>query len=124
MEQHQHTNKLPFAFAIVQLMGRQKIAGHVTEEARCGTIMLRVDVPAVDDAPGFTRYYTSGAIYDITPVDQKTMMAAAKVCKAEPTSAWIMKQREAEYGPILDGIPDSYSDPMPFGEWEDVEGEF
>ncbi len=75
-------------WAIVELMGHQKIAGHVTEQSIAGGAFLRVDVPAVKrkkgyydpelvDVPGFTRYLGTASIYAINPCTEAVATAAA-----------------------------------------------
>ena len=58
-------------WAIVELFGHQKIAGHISEANVAGTTMLRVDVPEVDGQAAFTRLYGGSAIYSITPTDER-----------------------------------------------------
>lgn len=59
-------------WAIVELMGHARIAGHVTERSVAGQNMLQVNVPATPMRPAFTRLFGGGAIYAITPVDEET----------------------------------------------------
>lgn len=45
----------PFeSWALVELFGHQRIAGHVTEQQIGGCQFVRVDVPEIEDKPGFT----------------------------------------------------------------------
>lgn len=80
--------------AIVELFGHAIIAGYVTEEEHFGTTMLRVDVPAVGDQPSFTKFYGQGAIYAITPTDEKTMTAAVQSIRHRPISLYISPERQ------------------------------
>lgn len=63
-------------WAIVELFGRQMIAGRLTTEVVGGGSFVRVDVPATDGAPGFTKFFGPGAIYAITPTDEATAAVA------------------------------------------------
>ena len=59
------------SWALVELFGHQKIVGKVTEASLAGGAFIRVDVPAVDGNPAFTRFYGPGAIYSINPVTEE-----------------------------------------------------
>ncbi|TQV85217.1 acetyltransferase [Exilibacterium tricleocarpae] len=75
-------------WAIVELMGHQRMAGWVTEQQVGGTNFVRVDVPAAGDNPAFTRLLGSSAIYAINPVTQEIATAAANAYKSAPISAY------------------------------------
>lgn len=75
-------------WAIVELMGHQKIAGWCTETPIAGTNMLRVDVPETSKQPAFTRLLGSTAIYAINPVDESTAKMMAERIKAAPIDAY------------------------------------
>jgi hypothetical protein len=100
-------------FAIVELMGRNVIAGYVTTEVIAGVAMLRVDVPAVEDKAAFTKYVAGQAIYGITPTDEETVKTAANNLRTRPIELWIVPDRKAlpmphPYDPRDDG--DDYAD--------------
>lgn len=65
-------------WAIVELMGHQRIAGRVTERNVAGTQMLQVDVPALGDVPGYSRLLGGSAIYAINPCDEETATGWAR----------------------------------------------
>lgn len=65
-------------WAIVELMGHQRIAGRVTERSVAGVMMIQVDVPAVEEWPAFTRMLGGGAIYAINPCDEETARSWAR----------------------------------------------
>lgn len=75
-------------FAIVELFGHNIIAGKVTEQVIGGQGFVRVDVPTVDDHEGFTKFYGAGAIYAITPCDEKAMLAAVQGLRQKPIDVW------------------------------------
>jgi len=58
-------------WAVVELMGRIKIAGKVTEESHFGVVMLRLDIPEVDGRPEHTEFYGGTALYRVTPCDEQ-----------------------------------------------------
>ncbi|HMQ77146.1 MAG TPA: hypothetical protein PKE21_13685 [Flavobacteriales bacterium] len=67
-------------WAIVELLGHNRIAGHITEQTVVGVPMLRVDVPAIGELPAFTRLFGGAAIYAINPCDQETALQWARAC--------------------------------------------
>lgn len=77
---------------IVELFGHSQIAGKVTDVQIGGAAFLRVDVPEVDGVPGFTKFYGTGAIYAITPIDESTMLAAIRAYKVEPVAKWSIQR--------------------------------
>ena len=85
-------------FCIVELFGHQKIAGRVTEQVIGGQSFIRVDVPATQRFPAFTRMFGSGAIYSITPVDEATAKSAAENIYTEPVTVYISSERQLEGG--------------------------
>jgi hypothetical protein len=69
-------------WSVVELMGHSMIAGLVSEQSIGGSAMVRVDVPAVDDQPGYTKFFSGGAIYAITPVSEE--IAVQHVLRIRP----------------------------------------
>jgi hypothetical protein len=86
-------------WCIVELMGHQRIAGRVTEVNLFGSALMRVDVPEVDGAPGFSKFFGAGAIYAITPVEEKIARAMAKSFDQRPVVEWELRRLlpEPEY---------------------------
>lgn len=69
---------LPFEeWGIVEVMGHQRFAGHLTEQTICGVSFLRVDVPAIGNRPAFSKMIGAGAIFAITPTTEEAARAAA-----------------------------------------------
>jgi len=81
-------------WAIVELFGHNVIAGEVTSVSVAGTEMLRVDVPAVDGADAFTKFYGGGALYAITPVDEATARVAIEKFRTRPVDPWTLPDRQ------------------------------
>jgi len=77
-------------WAIVELFGHNVIAGEVSSVTIAGTEMLRVDVPAVDEADGFTKFFGGAAIYAITPVDEATGRVAVEKFRTRPVDKWTL----------------------------------
>lgn len=93
-------------WAVVEIMGRQVIAGRVTEAVIGGTSFIRVDVPEQDGHPAFTRFYGSGAIYALTPVSEEAARLVLKRNRPEPVTVYVPELR----------LPEPYhADP----DWED-----
>jgi len=54
------------AWDLLELFGHQRLAGMLSEQTIGGCHFIRIDVPAVGgDVPGYTRYFTNGAIAGI-----------------------------------------------------------
>jgi hypothetical protein len=75
-------------YAIVELFGRSVIAGMVREQVIGGQGFVRVDVPAIDGQEAFTKFYGPGAIYAITPTDEKSALAAVQSLRQKPIDVW------------------------------------
>lgn len=87
-------------FAIIELMGRNVIAGYCSQELVAGVAMLRVDVPAVEERPAFTKFFSGGAIYAITPTDEETAQTAATRLRTRPVDLWIVPERKSLPAPV------------------------
>ena len=71
-------------WAIVELMGHRQHAGRVSEVARYGTVMLRIDIPV--DGTFVTKYAGGSTIYALTPVTEDVARAAAaRMADPRPT---------------------------------------
>lgn len=75
-------------WAIVELLGRKTVAGFVSEQLIAGQALLRVDVPAVDDQPGFTQLYGSSSVYCITPTTEEIARVAASRLNVRPVAVY------------------------------------
>lgn len=75
-------------FAIVELLGHQKIAGKCTEEPIAGVNMLRVDVPEIGKQPAYTRWFGGGSVYSISPCTEEVCMAFLRNNMPAPVYAW------------------------------------
>jgi len=83
-------------WAIVELFGRNVIAGEVSEVDVAGTQMLRVDVPAIDGMGPFTKFFGGTAIYAITPTDELSAMHAARTLRMRPVDKWTIPDRQLQ----------------------------
>lgn len=75
-------------WAVVELMGHRKLAGRVSQVTQYGTAMLRLDVPGPDGQVAATQFYSSSAIYCLTPTTEEIAVAFAWTRKPEPVAAW------------------------------------
>lgn len=76
------------SWALVELMGHQRIAGRVTEAEIGGCKFIRVDVPGTDERQPLTKYLGPSSIYAITPLSEETARETARRIHPEPISAW------------------------------------
>lgn len=83
-------------WAILEIMGHQRFAGHLTEQTIGGAAMLRIDVPAVGDLPAFTRYFTAASVYAITPVSEELARQVASGLKRAPVTVYELPEELRE----------------------------
>ena len=92
--------KEPFEmWALVELMGHQRVVGKITEQSIAGAAMLRVDIPGEDGHPRHTRFYSSAAIYAINPMGEAEAKAMAAQMSQEPVYAYTLKQLQDAASP-------------------------
>lgn len=94
------TNEKFEAWAIVELFGHQRIAGKLTEQTIGGAAFIRVDVPAFEDSPAFTKLYTQGAIYGVTFVDEQIARAAAQAYRVAPVDVYSLRHMLEKQGKL------------------------
>lgn len=75
-------------WAIVELMGHQKIAGELSEFVMGGSSFIRVDVPETESQPSYTRFLTDKAIYAINPVTEEVAKLKAEQLQNRPIESW------------------------------------
>lgn len=101
-------------WAVVELMGHRRIAGHVSEAAQYGTAMIRIDVPTEGGEP-ITQFYGGNSIYCLSPVTEDVARAVALRNKPAPVSPYeILPPRATPpalaIDPDLDEEDDGYQD--------------
>ena len=82
------TTPTPGFWAILELFGHTKLAGHVTEYQFGGTNFIRVDVPETKTQPSFSKILNHGAVYAITPVDEQLSRLQAENISARPLESY------------------------------------
>ena len=78
------------SWALVELFGRQRISGLVSEQQVAGAGFVRVDVPAVNGIPGYTKLYYPSAIYGITPCGEQEAKRAAEYLHERPIQPYMV----------------------------------
>lgn len=83
------------SWGLLELFGHHRLAGKITEQAIGGCAFLRIDVPACGARQPFTRYFTQGAIYGLTPMDEPAARLVAERLAAEPPCVWMLPREPA-----------------------------
>jgi len=85
-------------WAIVEIMGHDRYAGRVTEQAIGGCAFVRVDVPGTEDVAAFTKLFGQGSIFSITPCTEDVAREAVKRFQSKPLSvAGYTRQQSLPY---------------------------
>lgn len=78
----------PFkGWAILELMGHRRLAGHVQEVTLAGAGMLRIDVPGKDGADA-TQFFSPSSVYAMTPCGEATARKVAGSGMPAPVNEW------------------------------------
>jgi hypothetical protein len=83
-------------WALVELMGHQRIAGLVSETTIAGQAMLRVDVPDQTGIIIFSRFYGPAAVYCISPTDRQIAIGLACKCAVRPVTIYDLAKLSAD----------------------------
>jgi hypothetical protein len=110
-------------WAVLELMGHRKLAGHVKEATLAGGAFLRIDVCLPDDQPELgegerpafdtdgaplkviaTQFYAPGAVYCITPTERDACLLLTRRYQPEPVTQWELPRETAreEYAGMTD----------------------
>lgn len=96
---------------MVELFGHQKIVGQVSEATLAGGAFLRVDVPAFNGAPAFTRYFGPSAIYSMSPVTEEVARGLMDRYRNEPVSRFELPQlADKVTSPVQPESEDNFED--------------
>lgn len=79
-------------WAILELMGHQRMAGYVKETTIAGAGMLEVRVPECEGAEAFTRYVSPSSLYALTPCTEATARRCAEAFRPKPVNEWELPQ--------------------------------
>ncbi len=83
------------AWGVLELFGHQRLAGELSEQTIGGCHFIRVDVPAVGEVPGYTRFFTNGAIYGMTITTEEVARGLSEHLRARPVQAYEMPRLSA-----------------------------
>lgn len=75
-------------WAILELMGRTKLAGFVREKTVAGAGFLHITIPSTTRQPEFSRLISPQSLFAINPVDEQTARVAAERFNEAPIQAW------------------------------------
>lgn len=79
----------PFeCWGLVELMGRTRLAGKISEQTIGGCAFIRLDVPELEGVPGYTRLFTQSAIYGLTILTEPLAVQLAATLRAKPVQAY------------------------------------
>lgn len=75
-------------WAIVEMLGHRRVAGHVREVQLAGAGFLRLDVPATPGHDAQTQYISPSSVYALHPTTEAIATAVAARCRPEPVRRW------------------------------------
>lgn len=90
-------------WAILELMGHRVLAGHVCEQEIAGASFLRIDIPGDGPQSPTTQFYSSSAVYCITPTTEETARAVARGRRPAPVQHWQIEPPRMSEGGDVDG---------------------
>lgn len=83
-------------WAVIEVFGHEKYAGHVTTEQIGGHSMVKLTVPAIEEnsikLPGFVKYINHTSVFSITPVNEEYATAMAVRLKKHPVQGYEHRQ--------------------------------
>lgn len=77
-------------WAILELLGHRRLGGRVQEVEMFGGKMCRIDVPDANDPTKThaTQFYSTAAIYCLTPCSEDTARKVAAINQPAPVQRW------------------------------------
>lgn len=79
-------------WGILELFGHNKIAGRISEQTIGGTSFVRVDVPATEEQPAFSKTFHGNAIYAFNWTTEETAKYEAEKIKSKPIDLWDLRE--------------------------------
>jgi hypothetical protein len=101
-------------WALVEMMGHQKMVGLVRETKLAGAGFLQVDSLDENGKLAFSRYLSPGAIYAINPISKELAEALAKTHQPVPVHEFDVPQ-------LRDKIRKELTHPYPEARLEDFD---
>lgn len=87
------TDTAEFAeWAILELMGHRRVAGHVREVTLAGAGFLRLDIPETPGHDAQTQFVSPGSVYALHPTDEATARLAAASFRQAPEQRWELER--------------------------------
>lgn len=96
------------SWGLVEVMGHQRYAGLITEQAIGGCNFVRVDVPASEGKAGFTKLLGQSSIFAITPTTEQIARGMAKNLSDRPINVYDLPEFQRQ--PALPYSDDEYDD--------------
>jgi hypothetical protein len=104
-------------WAILELMGHRRLAGHLSEVSIAGGSFVRIDVP-VDLAKNVTQFYSPSAVYCITPTTEETARAVARGAQPAPVQRWELPPApKDDDGPTSSNLVDADDEAEETQQW-------
>src|SRR5262245_27464076 len=91
-------------WSILEVMGKVRLGGFVSEQAKFGVPMIRIDIPNAQGEFILTKFYHPQSLYSLTPVAKEIAIAVAAYNDPKPAHAWELKQLNA--GNVVDAQDD------------------
>ncbi|MBA4376967.1 MAG: acetyltransferase [Anaerolinea sp.] len=95
-------------WCIVELYGRQQIAGKVSERTIAGQGFIQVNVPDTGDQPGYSRLFGPGAIYSMIPTTEEIARAFIARNVGAPIQTWQITPPQLPVFPDDDSRPEDF----------------
>lgn len=77
-------------WAVVEVFGHQTYVGQVQAHNIGGCLFVRVDIPAIDGQPAYTKIFGNGAIYSITPISEELAFELCKRYRPSPLATYLL----------------------------------
>lgn len=94
-------------WGLVEVMGHQRYAGLITEQAVGGCNFVRVDVPAAEGKPGFTKLLGQSSIFAITPTTEQVARGMARNISNAPINVYDLPEFQRQPALPFQGNDDS-----------------
>jgi hypothetical protein len=82
-------------WSILEVMGKVRLCGFVSEQAKFGVPMIRIDIPNPQGEFILTKFYHPNSLYSLTPVAKEIAIAVAVYNDPKPAHSWELRQLNA-----------------------------
>lgn len=80
------------SWGLLELFGHQRLAGKLSEQTIGGVHFIRIDVPEMESVAAYTRFFTQGAIYGMTPLAEDVARKLATQMRATPVNVFELRE--------------------------------